>query len=201
MPIEGPCEEQEEDMPQDFDPLRISKFMSLVLRHKPETVGLSLDDGGWVDVDRLLEAFRSNGRPVTREQIDAVVAGNDKKRFAFDETGARIRAVQGHSRTVDLGYQPSVPPELLFHGTVARFLDSIFEKGLVPGDRQHVHLSPDVATATTVGKRRGAPVILQVAAGAMYAAGHEFLRADNGVWLTGHVPCTFLSRHDFSHSP
>ena len=182
-------------MPQDFDPVRISKFLSLVLRHKPETVGLTLDDGGWVDVDQLLEAFRSNGRPLTREQIDAVVAGNDKKRFTLDETGTLIRAVQGHSREVDLGYQPSVPPELLFHGTVGRFLESIFEKGLVPGNRQHVHLCPDVATAMTVGKRRGAPVVLQVASGAMHAAGHEFLRADNGVWLTGHVPPSFLVRH------
>ncbi len=183
-------------MSRSFDSVRTSKFLSLILRHKPEAVGLTLSEGGWVAVDALLEALARNGRPLTRKQLGDVVANNDKKRFAFDTSGERIRAVQGHSQDVDLGYVPSLPPGTLYHGTVERFLDSIFQKGLVSGSRRHVHLSHDVATARIVGKRRGKPVILVVASAEMHEEGHIFFRADNGVWLTDHVPAEFLVRWD-----
>ena len=179
-------------MPQDFDPTRTSKFLSLILRHKPETVGLTLGEGGWLNVDELLTALARNGHPLTREQLDGVVANNEKRRFGYDATGLRIRAVQGHSQNVDLGYKPAVPPAILYHGTVGRFLSSILQRGLVRGSRRHVHLSQDVATARVVGKRRGKPVTLEIASGAMHQEGHSFFRADNGVWLTDHVPAEFV---------
>ncbi len=179
-------------MPQDFDPTSTSKFLSLILRHKPETVGLKLDEGGWLSVDELLIALARNDHPLTREQLDEVVADNDKKRFGYDSTGLLIRAVQGHSQDVDLGFEAVVPPDVLYHGTVERFLSSIMQRGLVKGRRRYVHLSQDVATARVVGKRRGKPVILEIASESMHQAGHSFFRADNGVWLTEHVPSEFL---------
>ena len=177
-------------MPRDDK--RISKFMSLVLRHRPEVAELELDAAGYVAVDDLLAALAAKGLALTRQDLDAVVASNDKKRFAFDETGARIRAVQGHSIDVDLGYAPAAPPERLFHGTVGRFLESIGTEGLKPGGRQFVHLSPDRETATAVGSRRGKPVVLVVAAGRMAGEGHLFYLASNGVWLTDRVPPEFI---------
>jgi putative RNA 2'-phosphotransferase len=168
----------------------ISRFLSLVLRHKPEVVGISLDPQGWVDVDVLLAALRAHGREVTRAELERVVATSDKKRFAIE--GDRIRANQGHSVEVDLGLRPETPPPRLYHGTVARFVERIRREGLVRGQRHHVHLSADVATAKNVGGRRGAPVVLEVDAAAMDRAGHVFYRSENGVWLTDHVPPAFL---------
>src|SRR5690348_12196580 len=123
------------------DNVKISKFLSLVLRHKPEEIGITLDDAGWVDVDTLLAACAKHRFPLTREQLETVVATSDKKRFAFNETGTRIRANQGHSVEVELGYAPAQPPEILYHGTADRFIDSIRRQGLVKGKRHHVHLS------------------------------------------------------------
>ena len=171
---------------------RISKFMSLVLRHQPGKVGIELDAAGWVDVAELLAGLQRGGLAVSREELDVVVATNDKQRFAFSEDGARIRASQGHSVDVRLEYEPSEPPEWLYHGTVARFLEPIAREGLLKGTRQHVHLSPDRATATQVGGRRGKPVILEIRAAAMHAAGHAFYLSANGVWLTDHVPAEFM---------
>jgi putative RNA 2'-phosphotransferase len=168
----------------------ISRFLSLVLRHKPETIGIALDPQGWVEVDVLLDALRAHGREVTRAELERVVATSDKKRFTVE--GTRIRANQGHSVDVDLGLQPETPPARLYHGTVARFVESIRREGLVRGQRHHVHLSADVATARQVGGRRGAPVVLEVDAAAMVRAGHVFYRSANGVWLTDHVPPAFL---------
>lgn len=172
--------------------IRLSKFLSLVLRHEPERLGLTLDAAGWVEVEQLLAACRKQQIPLTREQLDHVVATSEKKRFAFDETQTRIRASQGHSVTVELGYEPQVPPEILYHGTVEKFLPSIRVQGLLKGKRHHVHLSADEATACKVGARRGKPILLTVKAGEMHRAGHAFYRSANGVWLVDNVPVSFV---------
>jgi len=172
----------------DASLVRTSKFLSKVLRHAPESVGLRLDEAGWVDVDELLAAAGRAGVALDRPTLERVVAENDKQRFALSPDGVRIRASQGHSVTVELGLEPVVPPDVLFHGTADRNLDSIRAQGLVPGRRTHVHLSADEATAVNVGRRHGRPVVLRVRAGEMHRAGHPFYRSDNGVWLTGAVP-------------
>jgi putative RNA 2'-phosphotransferase len=174
------------------DLVRISKFLSLVLRHKPEELGLELDAAGWVPVNDLLEAAAFHGMKFSREQLDEVVRTNEKKRFAFSADGRMIRANQGHSVEVELGYEPAVPPPILYHGTVERFLPSIRKQGLIKGNRQHVHLSPDVDTAIGVGNRRGKPVVLKVSSGQMQADGFAFYLSANGVWLTDHVPVRYL---------
>jgi putative RNA 2'-phosphotransferase len=172
----------------DASLVRISKFLSKVLRHAPESVGLRLDEAGWVDVDDLLAAAARAGVALDRPTLERVVADNDKQRFALSPDGLRIRASQGHSVSVELGLAPQEPPEVLFHGTADRNLASIREQGLVPGRRTHVHLSADEATAINVGRRHGRPVVLRVRAGEMHRAGHPFHRSDNGVWLTSAVP-------------
>jgi putative RNA 2'-phosphotransferase len=169
--------------------IRISKRLALHLRHDPAAAGLTLSPDGWVDVGTLLRALK-----ITREQLDEVVETNNKRRFAFDETGTRIRASQGHSIAVDLGLADAAPPDLLYHGTVAKFLDAIFREGLRPMKRHAVHLSPTLDTARTVGARRGKPVVLRVDAAGMAAAGHAFQVSANGVWLTASVPPEYLHR-------
>jgi putative RNA 2'-phosphotransferase len=159
-----------------------------VLRHAPGSVGLTLDAAGWVDVVDLLAALH-----MTRSQLDDVVARNDKQRFAFDPTGTRIRASQGHSVPVELGYSAAQPPDELFHGTVDRFLAAILTEGLKPGNRHAVHLSADVETARRVGARRGRPVVLRVDAAALVAEGSVLSRSANGVWLVAAVPPQHLT--------
>jgi putative RNA 2'-phosphotransferase len=176
----------------DADLFKVSKFLSLVLRHKPEEIGLTLDANGWADVEELIRLANQYGHRLNLPLLDRVVAENDKKRFAFSEDGRRIRASQGHSVEVDLALPPSEPPEFLYHGTATRFLESIRVSGLVSGKRQHVHLSPDVATATKVGQRHGRPHILTIRAGAMHRAGMAFYLSANGVWLTNHVPVSYI---------
>jgi putative RNA 2'-phosphotransferase len=173
------------------DVVGASKRLSYVLRHRPDSVGLTLDDAGWVDVDDLLSALR-----MTRADLDEVVRRNDKQRFALDPSGTRIRASQGHSVPVALGYTARTPPDELFHGTVERFLPSILAEGLRPGKRHAVHLSPDVATARTVGARRGRPVVLRVDAAALAVGGATFTRSANGVWLVPAVPPQHLEVFD-----
>lgn len=173
------------------DLVRVSKRLSLHLRHAPERIGIRLGAGGWVDVAELLAALREHGLDLTHAELDEVVARNDKQRFAFDSTGSRIRANQGHSVPVDLALPVVKPPELLYHGTVERYLSEIMRSGLRPM-RRHVHLSATAETAATVGARRGEPVVLEVAAGSMVTAGYEFRLSGNGVWLTDHVPPAFL---------
>lgn len=175
-----------------MDDVRLSKFLSLVLRHEPEKAGLQLDAAGWVSVDALLAGAARAGVPLTRERLKAIVANSDKQRFAFDASGERIRANQGHSVAVELGYAQATPPDVLFHGTVAKFVESIHRNGLVKGSRHHVHLSPDGATARKVGQRRGAPVVLSINAAAMHRAGHAFFQSTNGVWLVDRVPPEFI---------
>jgi putative RNA 2'-phosphotransferase len=171
---------------------RISKFLSLVLRHKPETIGIALDENGWTDVGILLDKARQAGVALTPGILRLVVDTNAKKRFAFDETGARIRASQGHSVEIDLGYKALTPPDILYHGTAEKWLHSILETGLDKRRRHHVHLSADVETALNVGQRHGKPIVLSVLAGNMHAEGFAFFRSENGVWLTDRVPPAFI---------
>lgn len=175
--------------------IKISKFLSLVLRHEPGKIGIELDSAGWVSVDTLLNACAEHGYPITRKELDFVVASNDKKRFAFSEDGQRIRASQGHSVEVELEYQPATPPEVLYHGTASRFVQSIQSQGLLKGQRHHVHLSADTQTATTVGQRHGKSVVLKIRTGDMHREGHAFYLSANGVWLTEHVPSRFFEIH------
>ncbi|GLY63603.1 RNA 2'-phosphotransferase [Amycolatopsis taiwanensis] len=172
--------------------VRISKFLSLVLRHDPARIGLRLDPAGWADIDELLDKAAAAGTPITRETLLQVVEQNNKQRFALDSERNLIRANQGHSIDVDLGLAPLRPPEELFHGTGHRFVEAIRREGIDPRGRHHVHLSSDVETATTVGRRHGRPVVLLVDAGRMHADGHVFYRSDNGVWLTDAVPPHYL---------
>lgn len=171
----------------------ISRFLSLVLRHKPETIGIKLDKAGWVDVDVLLAQLAKHNKIVTREELESIVTENDKKRYVLSEDGLRIRAAQGHSIDVDLGLKSEVPPLVLYHGTVEKFLKPIRKEGLQKMNRHHVHLSKDQETATKVGTRRGEAIILQVAAKHMHNDGHKFFISDNGVWLTDHVPVSYIT--------
>ncbi|MEM9413985.1 MAG: RNA 2'-phosphotransferase [Planctomycetota bacterium] len=170
----------------------VSKSMSYVLRHKPDAIGITLDPNGWVDVDDLLAAFQRDGKRYTRRCIDRAVAENDKQRFEFSEDGTRIRARQGHSINVDLGYEPAAPPDVLFHGTATRNLDSIRKKGLLKMNRHHVHLSTSKETMLAVAQRHGKPVILEVDAKRMHADGFEFFVTKNNVWLVDSVPPDYV---------
>lgn len=171
---------------------RLSKRLALILRHRPESVGLTLEARGWVDVDRLLAALAASGTTLTKDELDRVVEENDKRRYAFDESGSKIRASQGHSVSIDLGLQPQAPPVTLYHGTSPEAVDAILAHGIVKMSRHAVHLSTDVATALKVAARRGKPVVLQIDAQAMTADGFPFFRSDNGVWLTDHVPPSYI---------
>ncbi|GLX01475.1 RNA 2'-phosphotransferase [Microtetraspora sp. NBRC 16547] len=170
--------------------VRISKYLAKHLRHQPERIGIELDARGWVDVEALLAASAAHGFPISRAELERVVADNDKRRYVIE--GERIRASQGHSVPVDLDLPLTTPPAFLYHGTIGRSVAAIRAQGLRPMGRHHVHLSPDRATATRVGARRGWPVVLVVDAAAMRAAGHEFRVSANGVWLVDHVPPAFI---------
>ncbi|MEV8586922.1 RNA 2'-phosphotransferase [Streptomyces sp. NPDC051180] len=170
--------------------VKVSKYLAKHLRHQPERIGLVLDEHGWTEIDALLRATAEHAFPITRDELDHVVATNDKKRFAIE--GTRIRASQGHTVEVDLDLPAAEPPAYLYHGTVADRLPAIRTEGLRPMARHHVHLSPDRETATRVGARRGRPVVLSVDAGAMHRAGHVFRVSANGVWLADAVPPEFL---------
>ncbi|GJF30889.1 putative RNA 2'-phosphotransferase [Kitasatospora sp. NE20-6] len=172
--------------------VRISKRLSRILRHDPASVGITLDDAGWVGVETLLAALARHGARVGRAELDHVVATNNKRRFAFSEDGLSIRASQGHSVEVDLGLPPSDPPAVLYHGTTGRVLEAVLREGLRPMGRRDVHLSVDTETAVRVGSRHGRPVVLVVDAAAMAADGHEFRVSANGVWLADAVPAQYL---------
>jgi putative RNA 2'-phosphotransferase len=176
---------------------RLSKFLSFVLRHRPDSIGITMDPQGWVFVDELIAKSHTAGTCFTREILLQVVADSEKKRFSLSPDGKMIRAAQGHSVTVDLGLPPKEPPEVLYHGTATRFVDSILTEGLKSKSRQQVHLSADEATAQSVGERHGKPAILRVEALRMYQKGFSFFLADNGVWLVDRVPPEFLTIHTF----
>ena len=171
-----------------------SKFLSYLLRHQPEAIGLQLDDQGWADIAELIQLSAKAGRVFDRELLQQVVDTNDKKRFSISEDGMRIRAAQGHSNAqVSISYQPVTPPDILYHGTATRFVESIKQQGLIPGNRHHVHLSEQLSTARDVGSRYGKPHILLVNSKQMALNGFSFYLSDNNVWLTEHVPVTYLS--------
>jgi putative RNA 2'-phosphotransferase len=170
----------------------ISKLMSLVLRHQPDYLGITLDEKGWTSVNELIGKINQHGITVDLSIIEMVVETNDKKRFAFNEDKTLIRANQGHSVEIDLQLNPATPPEILYHGTVTEFLESILQQGLQKQNRHHVHLSEHIETAKAVGSGRGKPVILIVNAKAMTDAGFVFYRSENNVWLTDEVPVAFL---------
>lgn len=173
--------------------VQTSKFLSLILRHAPEKIGLTLDAQGWADIGQLLAHAAQHGRHISREQLDDVVARDSKTRYAISDDGLRIRANQGHSLdAVDIALPPATPPATLYHGTASRFVEAIRAAGLLPGARNHVHLSSSRETAVAVGARHGKPVVLTVAAAAMQAQGHVFYVSDNGVWLTQAVPQVFI---------
>jgi putative RNA 2'-phosphotransferase len=174
--------------------VRISKFLSKHLRHAPEAIGITLEPGGWVQVNTLLEACAKHGMRISRETLNTVMAENNKQRFGFDETGTLIRANQGHSTNVELEFESLTPPDTLYHGTATKFLPSILETGLQRMKRHHVHLSSDLETASKVGARHGKLVILEVNAQAMVEAGFIFYRSENGVWLVDDVPVKFLNQ-------
>jgi putative RNA 2'-phosphotransferase len=170
----------------------ISKFLSLVLRHKPTAIGIEPDAAGWVNISELVANGRKSGLNLTPERIRQVVVDSDKQRFAISEDGLRIRANQGHTIAVDLGFEKTEPPHLLYHGTATRSLAAIRQQGLIKGNRQYVHLSLDKETAEAVGKRYGRPVVLTVQAGRMHQDGFTFYLSANGVWLTAHVPKEYI---------
>lgn len=169
-----------------------SKFLSLVLRHAPEKIGLSLDDAGWAQIDVLLEQANANGIALSRESLSQLVATSDKQRFVISDDGGRIRANQGHSVNINLELPECEPPIRLFHGTAVRFLESIRRNGLQPMERQHVHLSSDEQTAEGVGRRHGKPCVLMIDAKEMHSRGEVFFLCNNGVWLTAAVPAKFI---------
>jgi len=170
-----------------------SKFLSLVLRHKPEEINLKLDSNGWADTDELIEKLNHRGFNINFELLEEVVITNDKQRFSFNEDYSAIRANQGHSVDIDLALKPIKPPELLYHGTVAKFIDAIKTEGLQKMSRRHIHLSRDVDTAKKVGARRGKPVILFIDSSKMADDGYLFFVSENGVWLTDQVPVKYIA--------
>lgn len=181
----------------DKEKTRISKLISLVLRHHPEAAGITVDpQGGWAEVSALIRGLRQKGFPVTEALLEEIVAEDEKQRYSFDETHTRIRANQGHSFPVELGL---TPPVFLWHGTATRFLDSILREGLCKMQRQHVHLSPDPETAAKVGARHGKAIVLRVRALNMHRDEYVFFRSENGVWLTEHVPPDYLELMPENH--
>jgi len=171
---------------------KLSKFLSLVLRHKPETIDITLSDQGWVDTNTLIEKMNACGKQIDLETLTTVVNTNNKKRFAFNEDKSQIRANQGHSLKVDLGYVEKSPPDILYHGTAHKNIESIFKTGLEKRNRHQVHLSKDRDTAFNVGQRHGKPIILKVMAKEMHQNGFKFFESENKVWLTDSVPVKYL---------
>lgn len=171
---------------------KVSKSLSYVLRHRPDTIGVTLDDAGWIDVGLLLDGFARHGKTYDRPLIERIVAESDKQRYELSPDGLRIRARQGHSIEVDLAYEPATPPDLLYHGTAERFLESILAQGLTKQSRHHVHLSTNLKTMRAVAMRHGKPVMLEIDAARMHAEGHTFFITGNNVWLTDHVPANRL---------
>lgn len=173
-----------------------SKFFSQLLRHRPELVGLELEEGGWTDTKLFLEKINNykNGEPITFPELEYIVINNDKQRFGFNEDKTKIRANQGHSTNVKMNYQPSTPPPVLYHGTATKNVDSILKNGIIKGSRQYVHLSVDTETAHKVGSRHGKPYIFKIETFKMQEAGLEFYQSENGVWLIDFIPSEFLKK-------
>ena len=170
----------------------ISKFICLILRHKPNTIGITLDRNGWANTQELLNGLNTAGKSINMEQLITLVNIDNKNRFSFNLDKSKIRANQGHSLSVDLGLTESVPPDLLYHGTSEKFIDSIKQNGIQKRTRQHVHLSTDIEKAIAVGKRHGNPVVLKINTKQMFLDGYKFYLSENGVWLTDNVPYQYV---------
>ena len=171
---------------------RTGKFISLILRHNPQVIGIELDKAGWAVVDDLLAGLRRKGHAISFEQLEEIVETNDKKRYRFNEDKTLICANQGHSLNLELELKELEPPEILYHGTATKFIESINEQGLLKGNRHHVHLSKDKETAKKVGMRHGKPIILSIASGEMYREGFAFYCSENGIWLVDSVPTRYF---------
>jgi len=171
---------------------QFSKFLSLILRHKPEALGIILETDGWANVKEILDKMQQQGKQVNLRLLKQVVAEDNKQRYSFNDDRTKIRANQGHSVAVDLGFSPQTPPEYLYHGTAIRFVASIQKTGLESRSRQHVHLSDNISTAQNVGQRHGKPVILKIRAGELHEQGQSFFLSENGVWLTDRVEFGFI---------
>ncbi|RYD98956.1 MAG: RNA 2'-phosphotransferase [Sphingobacteriales bacterium] len=180
-------------MKSDKELRGISKYLSYVLRHHPESIDLVLDEQGWADIDVLLTKCAAKNVLFDREDLAQLVAQNDKQRFAIDTVGNKIRANQGHSIRIDAALEPQVPPLVLYHGTAKRFLPAILEQGLLKQNRLHVHLSHEIATARNVGSRHGVPVVLRIDTVAMQREGFIFYLSENKVWLTENVPAKYIN--------
>ena len=173
---------------------KTSKFLSLVLRHRPQTIGIELDENGWTEVKTLISKMNNFGKKIDLATLKSVVENNDKQRFSFSKDMNMIRANQGHSIKIELGYEATIPPEILFHGTGDKYVGNILRTGLQKRKRHHVHLSTDKITATKVGARHGKPVLFEILAKEMYDNSFEFFLSENGVWLTDNVPVKYLRK-------
>lgn len=174
----------------------ISKFLSYILRHEPQSIGLQLNNEGWANIELLISKANKHGQELNFTLIKDIVKSSDKKRFSISSNGLFIRALQGHSTSsVKLQHEEKKPPNILYHGTATRFLDSIRKQGLIAGSRHHVHMSQDLLTAANVGQRYGKLVIIEIEALKMHKQGFKFFQAQNSVWLTDHVPNNFISEH------
>ena len=176
----------------DNKQLQLSRFLSLVLRHRPEAIGIRLDRNGWAEVDVLIEAMNQHGRFIDHDTLKQIVAMDNKQRYTFSHDKKRIRASQGHSIDIDLNLTPTVPPEILFHGTDSGSIAQIKQQGLRPQKRNHVHLSTDLETAIRIGSRHGKPVVLMVDAKKMYEHGQLFYLSENNIWLTDSIMPEYL---------
>lgn len=174
-----------------MDLTKVSKFISLILRHKPEEIGITLDEYGWANVDELIAGV-SGKYPIDMDILEEIVGTDEKQRYSFNEDKTLIRANQGHSISVDVELEAAEPPEYLYHGSATKYFSSILDKGLIPKSRLYVHLSKDEGIAATVGARHGEPVIFRVLSGNMHRLGYKFYLSKNGVWLTKEVPVEFL---------
>lgn len=168
-----------------------SKYLCLILRHKPETIGITLDEHGWANVNDLIKGVNKTHK-LDMELLEEIVATDDKQRYSFNEDKTMIRANQGHSVNVDVELEETVPPQYLYHGTATKYMDSIWKTGLVPKSRLYVHLSADTETATKVGERHGKPIVFRIRSKCMYLQGYKFYKSQNGVWLTKKVPAEFI---------
>ena len=171
----------------------ISKYIALILRHKPEAIGIALDEHGWANVDELIAGI-SKEHDFNMEMLEEIVRTDNKQRYSFNEDKTLIRANQGHSIPVDVELEKATPPDILYHGSAVKFEESIDREGLIPKARLYVHLSKDYDTAVTVGSRHGKPVIYKVKAGEMTKDGYEFFLSANKVWLTKSVPGKYLEK-------
>ncbi|MBK1812235.1 RNA 2'-phosphotransferase [Clostridium sp. YIM B02505] len=180
-------------MKENRKDLELGKFISLILRHSPETIGITLDEHGWAKVEELIEGINRVGKTIDFETLERIVKENNKQRYSFSDDRTKVRANQGHSIEVDVELEESIPPKYLYHGTSTRFIDSIMSVGIQKQSRKYVHLSMDLDTALSVGKRHGKPVVLKIDSIRMFDDGHKFYLSKNGVWLTDYVSVKYIS--------